>query len=46
MDMVAAHLGCRTFLVPGPRTDLSPSTPQPSYEGTLVELGDLLRSWE
>lgn len=46
MDMVAAHLGCRTFLVPGPRTDLSPGTPPPCYEGTLAEVGDLLRSWE
>lgn len=44
MDMVAGHLGCHTFLVPGPRTDLSPGTPPPSYEGTLAELGDLLRS--
>ncbi len=45
MDMVAAHLGCRTFLVPGPRTELAPSTPTPTYQGTLAEVGDLLRSW-
>jgi FMN phosphatase YigB (HAD superfamily) len=45
MDMVAAHLGCRTFLVPGPRTELAPSTPPPPYEGTLAEVADLLRSW-
>jgi FMN phosphatase YigB (HAD superfamily) len=45
MDMVAAHLGCRTYLVPGPRTELAPSTPPPTYEGTLAEVGDLLRSW-
>jgi FMN phosphatase YigB (HAD superfamily) len=43
MDMVAGHLGCPTFLVPGPRTDLSPGTPPPTYEGTLAEVGDLLR---
>jgi FMN phosphatase YigB (HAD superfamily) len=46
MDMVAAHLGCRTFLVPGPRTELAPTTPQPTYEGTLAELVALLESWE
>jgi len=45
MDMVAARLGCRTFLVPGPRTDLAPTTPRPTYEGTLAEVGDLLQSW-
>jgi FMN phosphatase YigB (HAD superfamily) len=43
MDMVAAHLGCRTFLVPGPRTDLAPSTPQPDYRGTLADLYALLQ---
>lgn len=45
MDMVAAHLGCRTFLVPGPRTELAPSTPPPTYQGTLAEVGDLIWSW-
>ncbi len=44
MDMVAAHLGCRTFLVPGPRTDLAPSTPQPDHRGTLADLYALLQS--
>jgi FMN phosphatase YigB (HAD superfamily) len=42
MDMVAAHLGCSTFLVPGPRTELAASTPQPTYEGVLAEVGALL----
>jgi FMN phosphatase YigB (HAD superfamily) len=42
MDMVAAHLGCRTFLVPGPRSDLAETTPQPTYQGTLAELEALL----
>jgi FMN phosphatase YigB (HAD superfamily) len=45
MDMVAAHLGCQTFLVPSPRTKLASSTPPPTYEGTLTEVGDLIRSW-
>ena len=44
MDMVAAHLGCLTFLVPGPRTELSPTTPQPAYRGTLEDVGELLES--
>ena len=44
MDMVAAHLGCLTFLIPGPRTKLSPTTPAPTYRGTLADLLTLLRS--
>lgn len=44
MDMVAAHLGCLTFLVPGPRTELSPTTPQPTYRGTLNDVGALLET--
>jgi FMN phosphatase YigB (HAD superfamily) len=43
MDMVAAHLGCSTFLVPGPRTELAASTPRPTYEGALAEVGALLQ---
>jgi FMN phosphatase YigB (HAD superfamily) len=45
MDMVAAHLGCSTFLVPGPRTSLAPTTPEPDYQGTLSDVGVLLQSW-
>jgi FMN phosphatase YigB (HAD superfamily) len=45
MDMVAGHLGCRTFLVPGPRTDLAPTTPPPTYQGTLADVGALLNKW-
>ena len=41
MDMVAAHLGCLTFLVSGPRTDLDPTTPEPTYRGTLDDLKKL-----
>jgi FMN phosphatase YigB (HAD superfamily) len=44
MDMVAAHLGCTTFLVPGPRTQLEPTTPEPAYRGTLADLLALLRN--
>lgn len=44
MDMVAAHLGCLTFLVPSARTELSPTTPQPAFRGTLDEVGELLES--
>jgi len=45
MDMAAAHLGCPTFLVPGPRTELDPTMPEPTYRGTLADLGALLQSW-
>jgi FMN phosphatase YigB (HAD superfamily) len=44
MDMVAAQLGCVTFLVPGPATKLDPAMPQPTYRGTLADLGALLQS--
>ncbi|MFC2045990.1 HAD family hydrolase [Chloroflexota bacterium] len=44
MDMVAANLGCHTFLVPGPRSELAPTTPEPTYRGTLADLEALLRS--
>jgi FMN phosphatase YigB (HAD superfamily) len=45
MDMVAAHLGCATFLIPGPRTELAPTTPAPIYEGTLADVASLLDDW-
>ena len=52
-DMVAAHLGCATFLacpersrrVTGPIKKLDPATPEPTYRGTLADLGALLQSW-
>jgi len=44
MDMVAARLGCTTFLVPSPRTDLGPEIPEPNYRGTLAEVGAWLRA--
>ena len=43
MDMVAAKLGCATFLVPGPTTELEPDTPPPTYRGDLTAVGALLR---
>ena len=45
MDMVAGHLGCSTFLVPGSRTNLAPTTPEPTYRGTLADVGALLKKW-
>ncbi len=44
MDMVAAHLGCSTFLIPGPRTELEPTTPRPTWSGTLADLYALLQN--
>ena len=41
-DMVAAKLGILTFLVPSPETNLNSSTPTPNFEGTLLDLIDLL----
>ncbi|TXT63170.1 MAG: hypothetical protein BAJALOKI3v1_420019 [Promethearchaeota archaeon] len=41
-DMVVAKLGCKTFLIRGPNTDLSSDTPKPDYEGTLSDLKDLI----
>ena len=42
MDMVAARLGCQTYLVPGPATDHSEISPSPTYEGPLEEVAPLL----
>lgn len=42
MDMVAAHIGCPTFLVPGPATALATDTPEPTYRGALRDLLTLL----
>jgi FMN phosphatase YigB (HAD superfamily) len=46
MDMVAARLGCVTFLVPSRATKLDANTPAPTYRGTLADLGALLASWK
>lgn len=42
MDMVAAYIGCPTYLVPGPATALQPDTPEPTYRGTLADLTKIL----
>lgn len=42
MDMVAAAIGCPTYLVPGPSTALQADTPAPTYRGTLAGLAELL----
>lgn len=42
MDMVAAHLGCPTWLVPGPRTELGPEVPVPTYRGPLAGVEHLI----
>ena len=44
MDMVAAHIGCPTFLVPGPATALAEDTPAPTYRGSLADLFSLFTS--
>ncbi|MFX1310872.1 MAG: HAD family hydrolase, partial [Promethearchaeota archaeon] len=41
-DMAAANLGIYTFLVQSSNTDLNPSTPEPNYRGTLVDLKSLI----
>jgi len=43
IDMVAAHLGCRTFLIPSARTCLASTTPTPTNRGTLADLIPMLR---
>jgi FMN phosphatase YigB (HAD superfamily) len=43
MDMVAARLGCATFLVSSLAAELNPATPEPTYRGTLSDLGVLLQ---
>ena len=42
MDMVAAELGCPTFLVPGPATETEMLTPPPTYRGELTDVVTLL----
>jgi len=42
-DMVAAHLGIPTFLVPSPYTNLGPEIPVPTYKGKLADLKPLLK---
>lgn len=44
MDMVAARLGCPTFLIPGPATKMEEIAPPPTYQGTLADVITLLRA--
>ncbi|MFX1385195.1 MAG: HAD hydrolase-like protein, partial [Promethearchaeota archaeon] len=41
-DMIAANLGCKTFLVDSPNTNLDDSIPEPTYHGTLADLRNLI----
>jgi HAD superfamily hydrolase (TIGR01549 family) len=41
-DMVAATLGCSTFLVPSATTKLADNTPMPTHKGNLQDLLQLL----
>jgi HAD superfamily hydrolase (TIGR01549 family) len=41
-DMVAAKIGCQTFLVPSSNTKLHLETPEPNYKGTLKDLENLI----
>ncbi len=43
MDMVAARLGCVTFLVPSAATKMEEIDPTPAYQGTLADVIALLR---
>jgi len=44
MDMVAATIGCTTFLVPSAATKLNGNVPEPAYRGTLADVASLLRA--
>ena len=45
-DMVAAKIGCQTFLICSPNTDvLDLETPKPTYRGTLTDLKNLISSY-
>lgn len=41
-DLVAAQVGCATFLTPSVNTKLNGDTPAPTYQGTLLDLIALL----
>lgn len=41
-DMVAANLGCSTFLIRSQNTELSPKTPKSNHVGNLTDLQKLL----
>jgi len=41
-DMVAKSLGCQTFLIKSPMTNLQDDTPEPDFVGNLKNLIELL----
>ncbi len=41
-DMVAANIGCQTFLINSVNTKMDDSMPEPTYRGTLADLGNML----
>lgn len=41
-DMMAAKLGCQTFLITSPNTNLHDHVPKPTYRGTLADLNEML----
>ncbi len=43
MDMVAAELGCRTFLVPSGATESEMTGPEPDYRGELIDVLPVLK---
>ena len=45
-DMVAANLGCSTFLIQNSYIQLDSNIPRPTYRGTLVDLIKLLKNWK
>jgi len=44
LDMVAARLGCPTFLVTDHAAALGPQIPEPTYRGTLLDLEKMLQA--
>lgn len=43
-DLMAAKLGCATFLVPSATTKLTEDTPAPTYQGSLVDVMYMLNA--
>jgi HAD superfamily hydrolase (TIGR01549 family) len=41
-DMVAANIGCQTFLITSKNTKIDDSVPEPTYRGTLSDLEKML----
>ena len=41
-DMVAANIGCQTFLITSKNTKIDDSVPEPTYRGTLADLEKML----